>query len=162
MNGNLIIAKFMGGLSRVILTPNGRSVVPQSVPPIPLNDANGLDVIQAPGGELIEVSLADNSIFVHEPIEEDTGKMTLLSVFPRRGGYSGASTLTLYGKNFETGTPTVTVGGKSCPVTNNVGTYLECTLPTGRGNSDVVVSVGGQTSTLVDGYRFIPGTSTSA
>lgn len=159
MKGNLIVAKFMGDLSRVILTPNGRGVVPQSVPPILLSEANGLDVVQAPAGELIEVSLADNSVFVHAPVEEETGELVVLSTFPRRGPIAGGSTLTVYGKNFGAGSPTVQVGGVACPVTNATSTYLECTLPSGNGKADVTVSVGGESSTLEDGYRFVTGTT---
>ena len=56
--------------------------------------------------------------------------------------------------------PSVTVGGKACPVVTALltSTIIECTLPGGSGTVDVVVTNSGNLSyTFKRGYRFITG-----
>ncbi len=66
---------------------------------------------------------------------------------PTTGPTSGAVTLTLTGSNFGASGAVVSVGGATCPITQQSHTELRCTLPAGAGlNNPVDVSVAGQTS----------------
>lgn len=158
LRGNLISSKYTGALYRTILTSNGRSVSPQTNPPLPIVGDYGLDVTQAPGGELIEVRYQDSDIFFHRPVEPNTSAVKLLSIFPHRGPLAGGSSLHLYGKNLnKNGTPTVTVGGKPCVVTTTKEFRVQCTIPPGSGTVDITLTAAGETAVFNQGYRYIKG-----
>lgn len=57
------------------------------------------------------------------------------------------------------GTPTVTVGGVDCPLNGSISSKkITCTLPSGTGAADIVVTANdGQSSTFERGYRYITG-----
>jgi hypothetical protein len=116
----------------------------------------GLDLTQAPNGNLIEMRYQNNTVFYHKPIETATSTMTVLTVFPRRGRNGGGSTLSVYGVNFATGA-TVQVGGKDCPVSSIAANRIDCILPGGTGTVDIVVTQGSVTSLFEKGYRYISG-----
>ena len=164
LRGNLIASMYQGPLLRVILDPSGEGVIPQSNPPLLLVNADtssnvgedGLDVTQAPNGNLVECRVSDSTIYVHKPVEPTTSAMSVKGVFPHRGSTAGGSILDIYGVNFS-GTPTVVVGGQSCPVTSTTSTKIECTIPPGTGLVDVVVTIGQSSSTFSEGYRYITG-----
>jgi hypothetical protein len=159
LRGNLIAAKYQGALYRIVLAPDGKSVIPQSDPYIELtSDVDALDVTQAPDGTLISSSLDRNAVYFHKPIEEVTTQLKVLSVYPRRGGQSGGNVLKLYGVNFQNPI-TVTVGGRNCPVISFATTKIECTMPGGLGTVDVVVTnaANGTTYNFQQGYRYVTG-----
>ena len=120
---------------------------------------SGLDVTQAPDGTLIEARYMQNQIYAYRPVEEASSTVAVKSVFPRRGGLAGGSTLTIYGQNLEKNgeIPSVSVGGSSCAVQSVSDNKLKCTLPGGSGTVDVVVNVGGESYTFFSGYRYIAG-----
>jgi len=159
MRGNLVLAKYGGSLYRVILSPDGRSVIPASDPAINLGGQDSLSIAQAPDGTIISANYNQNNLFYYAPIEPATSQMSIKSVFPRRGALAGGSTLHIYGVNFATGTPTVTVGGKQCTgAVRKSATKISCTLPLGtKGAVDVTVTTGTSTSTMPKGYRYILG-----
>jgi IPT/TIG domain/Glucose / Sorbosone dehydrogenase len=158
LRGNLIAAKYQGSLYRIILTPDGKGVIPQSDPAIQLTpDVDALDVTQAPDGTLISTSLERNALHFHKPIEQPTTNLKVNSVFPGRGSQVGGNTLKIFGVNFNNPT-TVVVGGRTCTVTLDTSTKLECTMPGGSGTVDIVVSSGnGLRYTFARGYRYITG-----
>jgi len=160
LRGNLIASKYQGVLYRVILKPDGQSVIPQSDPPIPLTGGMGMDVTQAPDGTLIECRLSSNNLAYHQPIEPATSAMQVKSVFPTRGPLQGGNILDIYGVNFAASGSTVQVGGVPCSTVVTISTTkLECILPAGTtaGMNDVVVTSGGSTYTFKTGYRYITG-----
>jgi Glucose / Sorbosone dehydrogenase/IPT/TIG domain len=157
LRGNLIAAKYQGSLYRIVLSPDGKSVIPQSDPYIELTvDVDALDVNQAPDGTLISSSLDRNAIYFHKPIELATTQLKVFSVFPRRGGQSGGNVLQIYGVNFKNPI-TVTVGGRSCPVISFSNTRLECSMPGGLGTVDIFVLGGNGNYTHERGYRYVTG-----
>jgi IPT/TIG domain len=149
--------KYKDGLFRIILSPDGNKVLKQSDPPIPLVGDNTLSVTQAPDGSLIDTRYLANSIFIHKPIQVPTKNLTVYGVFPRRGSVAGGYNLYIHGINFEKGTPSVTVGGKSCPVQSNISRRIVCVIKGGTGNVDVVVKIGKESSTFARGFRYITG-----
>ena len=145
---------------RVILSPDGKSVIPQSNPPLSLVGKKGLGVVQAPDGSLVQVQYNVNEIWVFSPSEAASSTVRVNSVWPRRGPQAGGSTLTVYGRNLkQTGkTTTVRVGNSNCPLTTSTATELKCILPGGTpGPSDVVVMVDTESYNFSKGYRFISG-----
>jgi hypothetical protein len=160
LRGDLIYAKYTQKLFRLILRPDGKSVIPESITPLALvNSKGGLGVTQAPDGSLVGVQYSINQLWVHIPVEPATTKVQVKSVFPRRGPVAGGSTLTIYGTNLVKGLgqPTVRVGSFPCPVTSATAKQIKCRLPGGSGTVDVAVSVGGESYTFRRGYRFITG-----
>jgi hypothetical protein len=158
MRGDLIIAKYLDDLFRVILSPDGRSTDTPGDKPVRLTrDAAALDVTQAPNGNLIGAGYKENEVHVYKPIEPDSPVMTIKACYPRRGSVVGGSKLTIYGINFGSN-PLVTVGGNMCTVLSSSTIKIECTLPGGTGTVDIVLSVGGTTATFANGYRYITGT----
>lgn len=157
LRGNLIMSKYTQGMFRVILTPDGTAVIPESNPALPFIGNGGLNVAQSPSGTLIEVRLPDNALWFHKPLEPAITQLYVNGVFPSRGGQAGGNTLKVYGVNFNSGIPTVSVGGKLCPTSSITATLILCTLPGGVGAVDVVVTTATESSTLKNGYRYITG-----
>lgn len=161
LRGDLIYCKYKKSLYRVILTEDGRGVIPQSIPPIKLVGNNCLDVTQAPDGRLVDARYLTGALFYYKPNEPSTSAMKVKGVFPRRGSVAGGSNLHIFGVNFgssnNSSTLYVTVGGSQCPVVSNTSTKIVCTLPEGSGTVDVVVSTASETSTFKAGYRYITG-----
>lgn len=168
MRYNLIVSKYTGALYRVILDTDGRSVIPESENAIKIFNQQGksvgwagLDVAQSPSGTLAEVRYEDNVIYYHKPLETPSSDLFVHGVYPRRGNFQGGFTLQVYGINFS-GSPTVTVGGNNCPVTSTSSTIIECTLPAGSGQVDIVVSSSSESSTFEKGFKYITGTPGAA
>jgi glucose/arabinose dehydrogenase len=159
LRGNLIVSKYKNALFRIILAPDGKSVVPESKPAIKLLGEQTFVIAQAPDGTIIDVRLSMDAVYYHTPSELPSMLLAVKSAFPRRGSAAGGSTLSVYGVNFDSGggTPSVTVGGSNCPVTSATGTKIECTLQGGSGTVDVVVTNDSGASTFKGGYRYITG-----
>lgn len=163
LRGNLLVCQYKGSLYRIILTPDGLGVVPESNPPIPLVGKtgqqvgkSGLAVTQAPNGNLIEVRLDSNALYYNKPNEAPTTVLQVKAVFPRRGGQAGGNTQSIYGVNFGS-QPSVEVGGKRCPVVSASALKITCTLPGGSGTVDVLVSSSAGSYTFKEGYRYVKG-----
>jgi IPT/TIG domain/Glucose / Sorbosone dehydrogenase len=156
MRGNLVVAKFMEGLFRVVLSRDGSKA---QTPLIPLVGYDSLDVTQAPDGTLIVISYSTMSLWYHRPKQAATTDLTIYSVFPRRGGQAGGNELNIYGENLNVnGTPKVTVDGRDCGVKFASEQKIICITPGGNGTVDVVVSLNQSTkSTYTAGYRYIKG-----
>jgi glucose/arabinose dehydrogenase len=156
LRGHIILGRYQGELWHATLTPDGRSIINNVAV---LVEDGGLDVTQGPDGTLFVAQNFKNKIIYHKPSESSWLYIKVKSVFPRRGGYQGGTPLSIFGENFNTfGTPTVTVGGKDCPLIGSASySKITCTLPAGVGKADVVVSAGDEYNTLEDGYRYIPG-----
>ena len=152
--GQLLIGRYKGAVYRVSLSNDGRSVVGQHQI---LASAGGLDVTQGPDGTLFVAQNANGQIVFHIPVEPSSGKLQVMSIFPRRGPKSGGSTLTSYGRNFGPNS-TIIVGDKNCPVQTREDTKMTCTLPSGNAKADIVVISGGERDTFVEGYRYVSGT----
>lgn len=160
LRGNLITSRYKGGLYRIILTADGTGVVPESKEPFELIGDGLLDVTQHPDGTMFDSRYDTGEIYYYKPIERNTkNTVTILSVFPRRGGNAGGSKLVIYGRNLNKNCspPTVQVGGSDCNITAVSAAKLECSLPGGSGTVDVTVTVRSEASTLTGAYRYISG-----
>jgi Glucose / Sorbosone dehydrogenase/IPT/TIG domain len=159
---NLLFIRYSASnnIFRVILNANGTGVVSSSTKAIPLNiGLKGLDITQAPNGNIIEIRYPTNSVFHYKPVEPETTDMVIKSTFPRRGPNSGGNMLSIYGVNLNRlgPSPTVSVGNKSCQLVSASSNRIDCRLPGGTGTVDITVSNGPATSTFSRGYRYISG-----
>jgi len=161
MRGNLIYSKYTSKLYRVILRADGKSVIPQSDPPIGLVGKKGLGLTQAPDGSLVQVQYSVAEVWAFQPNEASSDGLKVNAVFPRRGPSAGGSTLTIYGNNFTSTkkgrTPKVSVGSSNCQVKSFSANEIKCTLPGGSGTVDITVEVDKKPYTFRKGYRFITG-----
>jgi glucose/arabinose dehydrogenase len=161
LRGNLIMFKFSGQLWRAVLTPDGTQLISSmKKEPIQLGRGSfGIDVTQAPNGNLIEMRYAQDNLFFQRPTDPATTNLVVHTCFPSRGPMAGNNTLSIYGLNFIrlSANPTVQVGGVPCPVTFSSATQIDCRLPGGVGTVDVVVTNLNATSTFQRGYRYIRG-----
>ncbi len=159
LRGNLILGRYKGGLYRAELSSDGRSVLRN---PSMFNKNGGLTLTQGPDGTLFVVKNDEGKVIYLSPDESVASLgVDVKSVFPRRGPQEGGSLLTIYGDKLDAlGRPTVTVGGKVCPLSGPVSaSKLTCRLPSGTGTVDIVVSSGEQSDTFERGYRYIRGTA---
>lgn len=159
LRGNLIVARWNGELYNVALTDDGLATEtgPFDIPPV-LIEEGGLDVVQGPDGTLFTARHLYSQVKFYSPDEYASTALKAKSVFPRRGPQNGGSTLAIYGDNLYTfGVPTVTVGGKDCPIDSPTGDgKITCTLPQGdEGVVDILVTAGMHTSVLTGGYRYV-------
>jgi IPT/TIG domain/Glucose / Sorbosone dehydrogenase len=158
LRGNLILSQYKGALFRVVLTPNGTAVIPESNPPSILHADGGLDVTQGPNGNLYTARYILPQVRVLSPSEPNSTELAIKSVYPRRGGVAGGNLLYIYGKNLTAvGSPTVTVGGAKCKLSSVTAEKIACSLPGGSGTVDVVVKSGTSVSIFSKGYRYITG-----
>ena len=158
LRGNLLHVKYKSTIRRTVLSPDGLSVNPLSRPALPLVGSSGLDVTQAPNGNLIEFRYSGNTIFVQKPTEAASPVLKVYTVFPNRGGLAGGTPLKIFGSNFGSN-PTVSMGTNICNIIGGTATptYIECTIPGGSGTVDVVVTSGSTSYTFERGYRYIAG-----
>lgn len=156
---NLIVSRYKNGLYRAILSPDGKSIIPDTIPLIPLVGAAGLGVTMTPNGNLIEVRLSTNSLGIHVAKDASLSVLQVKSVFPRRGGQAGGARLTIYGTNLGNNTSTVVkIGRQSCPIVFATATLIECTVPGGAiGTVDISVNGSAGSYVFQRGYRYISG-----
>lgn len=149
-------------LRNVKLSADGLTTVSGlgSYPPELVEDG-GLDVTQGPDGTLFVAGngAGIQKIFYHKPLESVPAPgLKIKSVFPRRGPRSGGSKLTVFCENLSTsGGVSVKVGVNEClnPVVS--GSKITCTIPSGAGMNDVVVTAGSVADSLSGGYRYTNG-----
>ena len=171
LRGHLIAAQFKGSLFDIELTDDGLSTKAgpgthahtlkneNGSQPGGVDVEGGLDVTQGPDGTLFVAQVDTGKVIFIAPKEIPSATLKVNSIFPRRGPESGGSVLTLYGQNLDTfGSPLVSVGGKNCTVSLPTSeSKISCTLPSGVGTADVVVSASEMTYTFARGYRYISG-----
>jgi hypothetical protein len=119
---------------------------------------DGLDVIQAPNGVLIQGRYKANDMYYFKPDEPPSASLQVKSVFPFRGGLAGGGKIMIFGENFAAGAK-VKMGDKDCTDVNVVSSKkIECTIPAGSlGDVDLAVTVNGSTKYFFKGYKYITG-----
>jgi Glucose / Sorbosone dehydrogenase/IPT/TIG domain len=160
---NLIASKYKNGLYRIVLSADGNSVVPTSIPAIELTGDGGLAVTMAPNGNLLDTRLETGAVYMYRPLEPLSTLLTIYNVFPRRGGLAGGSILSIYGRNFVGTQIVVFVGTSLCtnPIISESYTMIRCQLPpsTVVGRKDVVVeNENGVRDIFALAYNYIRGT----
>jgi hypothetical protein len=125
---------------------------------------DGLDVTQAPNGNLILGKFGVNAVDVLVPLELPITVVRVVGVFPRRGPLTGGTQINVFGNNFGS-EATVLLGGKPCSNVQVISTSkIVCKIPIGGslGTVDLSVSMNGGSSTLSRAYRYIRGVPESS
>ena len=80
----------------------------------------------------------------------------VLAMAPTRGPTTGGILLTVTGSGFQTGAPSVSIGGAACgTVSVLANSVLTCVLPSGvAGSAEVKVTVNGVTTTLNEQFTY--------
>ena len=81
LRGNLVIAKYKGALYRVVLTPDGSAVVPETNPPVVMHPDSGLDLTQGPDGKLYFVRYKGGKVRFLGPNEDASPIMVVKTCF---------------------------------------------------------------------------------
>jgi Glucose / Sorbosone dehydrogenase/IPT/TIG domain len=163
LRSNLLYIQYSASnnIYRAIVTDDGKGIIPSlDKKGLAMNIGEiGLDLTQAPNGNLIDVRFGSASIYYYKPVETATTALVAKTCFPRRGRSAGGNILSIYGINMNTRHPTVTVsvGNVNCPTTFVSSTRVDCRLPGGIGTVDIVVTNGVATSTFQKGYQYISG-----
>jgi IPT/TIG domain/Glucose / Sorbosone dehydrogenase len=163
LRGNLMTVHYQAtkDTTRLILSDDGTTISPLAPYLIELGfGTKALDHTQAPNGNLVELRYAINELHYVRPVEAVTTQLVVNTVFPVRGPNAGGHTISLYGENFDTNGPTVTVmiGNVEClNVTIISSQHVDCTVQGGTGHNDVVVSNGAASSKIPNGYRYVTG-----
>jgi Malectin domain/Glucose / Sorbosone dehydrogenase/IPT/TIG domain len=172
LRSSLFTVLYKGGLYRTILSADGRSVLPESIPPVLITGEGALDITQGPDGTIVDTRYLAQSVFYYKPFEFFVSNVpTILSVFPRRGSVNGGTILTLYGYNLWTGSSNtkILMGNNECilgttsfaPTSNK----LQCIIPPHDNLNDhttvdivaIVTTFPNNNATLQRGYRYIVG-----
>ena len=173
---SLITALYQGGLYRTVLSTDGRSVLPESNPPVLLTGDGTLDITQGPDGSLFDTRYNAHNVFVYKPFDFFVPSIpTIYTVFPRRGIISGGNLLTIYGVNLWTSSSTtkILMDGNECKISSTPAApsskKIQCVIPpsrlvVGHITVDVVATVSSTnptaapvTTTFEKGYRYITG-----
>jgi hypothetical protein len=168
------------GLYRTILSSDGRSVLPESDPPVLLSGDDTLDIAQGPDGSLFDTRYLSGAVYYYQPfvVSSSSGTSpTIYSIYPRRGPVSGGTTVTIYGVNvWSASTSTkILLGGQDCSMVSirvlpPTFKKIQCVVPkseaTGTVHIVVTTVTAGSTNTVLDdsntatfqnGYRYISG-----
>ncbi|CAN8073805.1 unnamed protein product [Agarophyton chilense] len=144
LRGNIIMSKYRGG-NVYRMGVNGGS---KTSGPDTMAMGGGLSFAENQGGDLIFPKLDEKKVVVLRPRVVPKTNLYLANAVPWRHGKNGGTTVIIGGQNFGQ-SPSVTVGGSSCPVTANTDTEITCVVPaSSSGPKSIIVSSGGSSATL--------------
>ena len=154
MRGTLLAQKWKGQLYSFNLSSDGKAIQTTNTF---TNVANGLDVVTGPGGAILGIDYSGNQITLSQPNDIGAVGVTAYDIFPWRAPASGGNTFILGGDNFGNLTDTtVLIGGQQAILTKVTETWIYGILPNLSTASsefqDIVVTSGGQSSIIPDGF----------
>ncbi len=157
MKGDLLVQRWKGYLSRIVLSDDGRSVVSMSNIE-PRTDALG--VTTGPGGAIIGVKYQGHQMDVLVPQDVGAVGVTAYDIFPWRALATGGDEFVIGGANFDTlANTTVTIGGVPAALTSVTSKRIHGIVPAAISPStdllDVVVTSGPEQSTIPDAFRYL-------
>jgi N-acetylneuraminic acid mutarotase len=160
MRGNLVLQKWTGGTTRVVLAPGGRKVTTVA-PVLPVTWA--LDVVLGPGGAIVCLDQFWSELEVLAPVDSAaTGAPEALDITPWRAPSTGGAPFVIGGRDFGTlANTSVSIGGVAAALDSVSGTRIRGTVPAHPGAThalvDVVVTSGPSSvvSTLPDAFRYL-------
>jgi len=159
MRGNLIVQEYLNKLRRVRMKPDGRGTLGQNT-----IDPNtfALGCLTAPDGAIVSLDYEDSEVEVL--VVDDLTPLTLVvhDVFPWRAPSTGDTPFTLRGRGFGTlATTQVTIGGVPAELTDVSWSQIRGLVPPVQDPTtsllDVVVTVGEDSDTLTQAFRYLLG-----
>lgn len=168
---SLVSARYQGGLYRTVLSEDGRSVIPESIPPVLLTGDDTLDVTMGPDGSMFDTRYASDAVYHYKPFDFFTPtNPTIYTVFPRRGSVEGGQTLTVYGVNLWSSSTTtkIMMGENECVIRTvpspPTPKKIQCVIPPypfpERKTVDVTAIISSNPRNKIvfeKGYRYITG-----
>jgi len=127
LDGQLIVQKWLGSARRLLLSPDGRSVIEQQAL---LPDTGALDLVQGPGGVLIAIDHSGNELEVLAPVDVASGDVEPLDLLPWRAPSTGGTPFVLGGRGFGTpGDTAVFFGAEPAELLSVTPTAIRGLLP---------------------------------
>ncbi len=157
MQGDLLVQRWKGYLSRVEIADDGRSTTAVSnIEP----RTDSLGVMTGPGGVIIGLKYQGNQVDVLEPDDIGAVGVTAYDIFPWRALATGGTDFVIGGENFGTLAMTsVTIGGVPAALTSVTSRRIYGTVPAAISPTtdllDVVVTSGPEQSTLPGAFRYL-------
>ncbi len=156
LRGELIAQKWNGKTFRVGLSADGESVTSNTTL---FTNFSVLNLVGAPGGAIFGIDYTSNKVMKAIPNDVAASGLTVYDIFPWRAPASGGNPFIISGSNFGTlGNTSVTIGGVTATLTGVSSKRITGTLPAGTPGPellDIVVTVGANSQTLTDAFRYL-------
>jgi N-acetylneuraminic acid mutarotase len=157
LRGHLLSQRWNGSTKRVVLSPDGRSVVSSNnlTPNI-----SPLDVVIGPGGAILGIDYSSNRVTPLTPNDLSVAGMTVHDIFPWRAPSTGGYPFVIGGENFGTlGDTTVTIGGLPATVTSVTSRRIEGIVPAQPTPTTALLNVSvdsnGESDVLTAAFRYL-------
>lgn len=157
LRGSLIFQEFQSKLRRLKLKSDGRGALGQAAID-PLTAA--LSCVTVPGGTIVALDYEHGEVEILEPDDLTPLELVVHDIFPWRAPATGGAPFVIAGRGFGTlATTSVTIGGLPATLSEVSWGRIHGTLPAQATPTtellDLVVSVGAETSTLTDAFRYL-------
>jgi N-acetylneuraminic acid mutarotase len=159
MRGDLIVQEYQNKLRRVRLKADGRGLLGQfQLDP----NTGGVSCVVGPGGAIISFDYLNSQIEVLEPEDVTPVDFIVHDIYPWRAPASGGTPFTISGRGFGTlASTSVLIGGRPATLTSVSWSRIKGLIPAEASPTtalvDVTVSVGAQSDTLPQAFRFLLG-----
>lgn len=157
LRGQLLVQRWDDGINHIELTPDGYGVLSSTA----LTTAvDALHIRTGPGGAVLAVDYSQDRVDLLTPVDAAAVGLTAYDIFPWRAPQSGGAEFVIGGSGLgDIGSTTVTIGGLAATLTSVSDTRIHGTIPANPSATsdllDVVVSTGGETSTLTAAFRYL-------
>ena len=160
LRGALLVQEWNGALSALLLSADGRRV--ESTINQVWGAQRGLGVLCGPGGAILVVDYTGSQIIASLPDDKAVNGMIAYDIFPWRAPASGDFSFVIGGKQFgNLSNTTVTIGKQQARLTSVSSQRIKGVLPASANPTaaflPVLVSSGGKTSVIPDGFRYLLG-----
>jgi len=156
MRGELITQKWNGKTFRVGLSADGATATSNVTL---LTNFSVLNLVAAPGGVILGIDYTSNKVMKALPNDIAASGLAVYDIFPWRAPATGGQEFVISGENFgNTGNTSVTIGGVSATLSDVTSKRITGTLPAGTAGielHDIVVTVGADSQTLTDAFRYL-------
>jgi N-acetylneuraminic acid mutarotase/glucose/arabinose dehydrogenase len=158
LRGNLLTQRWNSYVKRLVLTPDGRSVLSaKNLPP----NISPLDVRTGPGGAILGVDYTSGRVTPLIPNDQAVmGAVTVYDIFPWRAPSTGGHPFVIGGVNFGTlGDTSVTIGGLPATLTSVTSARIKGVLPVQPAPTTTLLNVNvitnGGSDLLAAAFRYL-------
>ncbi len=158
LRGALLVQEWNGSLSALGLSADGRKV--ETILKNLWGTQRGLGVLCGPGGAILAVDYTGSQITVSLPDDQAATGMVAYDIFPWRAPAEGDSPFVIGGKQFgNLQNTSVSIGGQQARLSSVTPQRIKGTIPAvlnpTAGFLPVLVSSGGKTSVIPEGFRYL-------
>ncbi|PXF47725.1 hypothetical protein BWQ96_02407 [Gracilariopsis chorda] len=151
LRGEIIMSTYKGGnIYRMGVNGGSKTSGPDT-----FANGGGITFIENAHGDLIFPALNEQKVTVLRPTVGTKSGLYVVNATPWRHGKAGGTKVVIGGQNFGS-SPSVTIGGSACSVTDSSDTEITCEVPSSSaGAKDLVVSSGGSSATLPNAILYM-------